>query len=296
MNYQTETFLHEDFLRILDKIGIFARKGLKGKVKGEHVSWQSGASLEFLDYRKYQIGDDFRYIDWNVYGRLDKLFIKLFRAEKDITIHILIDVSHSMESGYPSKNICAKKIATALSYIGLTNLDRVRVVPFSNSIIDTMSPGGGRQVYMAILKYLLSLKPKGETDINASLSEYASVCKKPGIAIILSDLLDAKGIEEGVASLHVRSFDIILIQLLTQDELSPSLNGNILLKDIETGRTKKIEINQALTDRYKKNLNGFLETIRKVCLQYNADYYLYNTEIPFEEFFIEYVSKGTLFY
>jgi uncharacterized protein (DUF58 family) len=150
-NENMESFLDEEFLRKLEKLKILAQRGRKGPTKGEHISWRSGASLEFLDYRKYQVGDDFRYIDWNVYGRLDKLFLKLFRAEEDLNVHILIDTSRSMGTGNPLKDIYAKKIAAALSYIGLANLDRVGITSFSDSLGETQLPEKGRSVYFNLL-------------------------------------------------------------------------------------------------------------------------------------------------
>jgi len=291
-----DSFLDEDFLRKLDKLRIQAKRGIKGPAKGEHDSWRSGASLEFLDYRKYQAGDDFRYIDWNVYGRLDRLFIKLFRAEEDLTIHILVDMSQSMGSGNPPKEIYAKKIAAALCYIGLANLDRVNVTSFTNSLGESNPPERGRQIYLSVLKYLLSLKPDGKTDINSCLAEYASACKRPGIAIILSDLLDPKGCEKGLEALSYGKFDISLIQILDREELFPSLNGYLTLKDVETGETKRITLDGTLLELYRKKIRDFIENIKDLCQRGGIDYYLSDTSIPFEDFLHDYLIKGTLFH
>lgn len=295
-NENMESFLDEEFLRRLEKLKILAKRGRKGPTKGEHISWRSGASLEFLDYRKYQVGDDFRYIDWNVYGRLDKLFLKLFRAEEDLNVHILIDTSRSMGTGNPLKDIYAKKIAAALSYIGLANLDRVGITSFSDSLGETQSPERGRSVYINLLKYLNSLKPAGRTDFNGCLTEYASNTKRPGMAIILSDLLDPDGIDKGLESLRHKRFDIALLQIFDREELFPSLNGYLTLREVETGETKKITLDEPLLELYREKIQGFLGDIRDLCLLNGVDYYLVDTGLSFEDFLFDYLTTAAVFH
>ncbi len=295
-NEDFESFLDEDFLRKLEKLRILARQGIKGPTKGEHISWRSGASLEFLDYRKYQVGDDFRYIDWNVYGRLDKLFVKLFRSEEDLNIHILLDMSRSMEAGNPPKEIHAKKIAAALSYIGLASLDRVGLTTFNSSLGEVKPPEKGKQVYLAVLKHLMSLSPKGRTDFNACLREYAQISKRPGAAVILSDLLDPKGIERGLEALRYRKFDVTLVQILDHEELFPPYSGYLTLRELETGETKKITLNEELLKLYRKNMDEYLKSIREFCYNNGIDYYLSDTNIPFEDFLLDYLTRGTIFH
>jgi len=296
VDYDIDSFLDEDFLRKLEKLKILAQKGIKGPIKGEHDSWRSGASLEFLDYRKYQAGDDFRYIDWNVYGRLDRLFIKLFRAEEDLTIHVLVDTSQSMGWGNPPKDIFAKKLAAALCYLGLASLDRVGITSFADSLGESKLPERGKRVYLSMLKYLLSLKPGGKTDLNSCLTEFASACKRPGIAIILSDLLDPKGFEKGLEALSYRRFDITLIQILDREEIFPAFNGYLTLKEVETGEVKRITLDRALLELYREGMRDFLENIKDFCRKSGIDYYLSNTGVPFEDLLLEYLAKGTLFH
>jgi uncharacterized protein (DUF58 family) len=296
VDYDIDSFLDEDFLRKLEKLKILAQKGIKGPIKGEHDSWRSGASLEFLDYRKYQAGDDFRYIDWNVYGRLDRLFIKLFRAEEDLTIHVLVDTSQSMGWGNPPKDIFAKKLAAALCYLGLASLDRVGITSFADSLGESKLPERGKRVYLSMLKYLLSLKPGGKTDLNSCLTEFASACKRPGIAIILSDLLDPKGFAKGLDALSYGGFDITLIQILDREEIFPAFNGYLTLKEVETGEVKRITLDRALLELYREGMRDFLENIKDFCRKSGIDYYLSNTGVPFEDLLLEYLAKGTLFH
>ncbi len=295
MNETAETFLDEDFLRKLEKLKILIQRGKKGPVRGEHASWRSGTSLEFLDYRKYHVGDDFRYVDWNVYGRLDKLFIKLFRSEEDLNIHILLDMSRSMGSGNPSKEIYAKKIVAALGYIGLANLDRVGITAFSDSLGAMNSPERGRKVYVSMVRHLLSLRPEGGTDINSCLAEYAATCKRPGIAIILSDLLDPNGVEIGLKALRYGNFDITLIQILDPEELHPTLGGYLMMKELESGDTKRITIDHQLQKMYRKNISSLINHVKEFCRNNGIDYFMSDTGIPFEDFLLDYLTKTTLF-
>jgi uncharacterized protein (DUF58 family) len=291
---ETEDFLDEDFLRKLERLKLLAGRVIKGPQKGEHGSWRSGTSLEFQDYRKYQVGDDFRYVDWNVYGRLDKLFLKLFHSEEDLRVHILLDVSRSMAYGQPSKTLVAKQIAAALSYIAIANLDHVALVSFADSIVTSLGSQRGKKAYHSILRYLRDLKPKGETRLNASLTDFASTCTRPGLAVIISDLLDTQGLEKGLEALMQRKFKTTLIQVLDHEELFPSLDGYLILKEMETGETKRITLSDDLRSLYREKMEQFLQEIREFCLRKGIGYYLLDTSIPFEDFLFDYLAKGTL--
>ena len=290
-----ESFIDETFLKQLEKLKIITKKGTKGPERGEHKSWRSGEGLEFLDYRKYQPGDDLRYVDWSVYGRLDKLFIKLFHAEESQTIHILLDMSRSMGTGEPSKAISAKKIAAAISYMGLSNLDKVSLMTFSDKIIDMKSPVRGKRKYPEILNFLHALQPSRKTNINACLSEYGMLCKNPGIALVLSDLFDPKGYQEGLKTLVYRKFDVHLIQVLAREELYWSKTGTLMLREVETDEKKVTFLDKSLLERYRQKVETFLTGIRDFCGNYGIHYYVYDTSIPFEDFLIDYLTKGAIF-
>lgn len=291
---EVESLLDEQFLQQIERLRLLAQRGMTRQNRGEQVAWRSGTSMEFLDYRTYQLGDDFRYIDWNIYGRLDKLFIKLFHAEEERTIHILLDTSRSMGFGKPDKMLAAKKLVAALSYIGLSNLDRVGVSGFSSKIGDALAPARGKQVYLAVLNYLHTLSPQGETAFNACLTRYAVSSKKPGIAIIVSDLMDANGVEHGLAALTYAKYDVAVIQVLDHEELDPSFGGHLILNDVETGDTRNITLDEELISLYKTRIQQFNAQIREFCLKRGIGYYLYNTAIPFEHFLLEYLTRGTL--
>ncbi|MEW6187894.1 MAG: DUF58 domain-containing protein [Thermodesulfobacteriota bacterium] len=292
---KAEDFLDEEFLRKLERVRLLAARAIKGPRKGEHRSWRSGTSLEFLDYRKYQPGDDVRYVDWNVYGRLDKLFLKLFRSEEDLSVHFLLDRSGSMSFGSPSKIFYSQKMAAALGYIALSNLDNVDFVSFSDSLKESSNRHKGKRAYPALLGFLKQLKPEGETGVSPSLESFAVTCSRPGLAVILSDFLDSNGLEKGLEALRQRKFKTIFIQVLDHEELSPSLDGFLLLKEMETSERKRITLTAELRYLYQKKMEEFLAGIRELCLIRGVEYYLLDTRIPFEDFLFGELLAGKLF-
>ncbi|NNG00025.1 MAG: DUF58 domain-containing protein [Desulfobacteraceae bacterium] len=295
MAQHDDSFLDEGFLRRLEQLKFLARQSPRSAFKGDYSTSRSGASVEFLDYRKYQIGDDLRYVDWNVYSRLDKLFIKLFRAEKNQTVHLLLDMSRSMDFGEPAKHLVARKIAAAIGYISLTSMNYVGVTAFADALDATNRQAGGRQAYLPLVDYLLSLRVLEKTDINGCLAEYAATSKQRGIAVILSDLMDPGGFEHGIRAMRFARFDISLIQVLDHQELFPALNGHLVLRDMETGQVRRIIMDQALLEAYRKKIAGFIDTNREICLQNGVDYHVYDTRQSFEDFLITYVTEGTMF-
>jgi hypothetical protein len=295
MNDQIDSFLDDEFLRKLEKLKIATKKSARSPQRGEYRSWQSGEGLEFLDYRKYHLGDDLRYVDWSVYGRLDKLFIKLFHAEKGQTAHIVMDMSLSMDNGNPSKDITAKKIAAAISYICLSNLNKTGLMAFNDEIVDLKPPARGKKQYPEVLRFLLALRPAKPTNVNACLAEYAAICKNPGIAIIISDLFDANGYQDGLAALAHRNFDINLIQVMAHEELFWRQAGNLMLREAETGEKKVVYVDSHLLEVYQKKINGFISAIKSYCGHYGINYFLCDTGIPFEDLLMDYLSRGALF-
>ncbi|MBF0280603.1 MAG: DUF58 domain-containing protein [SAR324 cluster bacterium] len=291
---QVDPFLETDFLERLEHLMLLTKKKAKGANLGEHQSIRSGGSQEFLDYRTYQPGDDLRYVDWNVYGRLGRLFIKLFKAEKEQSVYILLDMSASMAAGNPLKAIYSKKIAAALSYICLANMDRVMVSSFNDRMHFSKTPERGRQVYFLILEFLRSLKAEGITDLNAALTEFASSARKNGVVIILSDLLSESGFEQGMKALEYQNLDINLIQILDQKELMPTLNGYLKLKDWESGTQDVMTVDKHLRDLYRQKMESFLLRIKEHCHAIGADYFLTETSTPFDTFLIEYLIEGNL--
>ncbi len=290
-----DSILDDAFLRTLDTMRFMTRTCGTGDVAGVHKSHKSGSSMEFMEYRRYHPGDDIRYVDWHVYGRTNRLFIKLFHAEKDLTLHILVDYSGSMKTGSagaPAKAEYAKKIAAALAYMGLANHDQVGLAAFTDTIGPVLTPEQGRTVYMSMLNILSSLTPGGRTDFNGSLKAFAGGGNKPGHAVIISDLLDPAGFREGLNAMLYSKFNLSLIQVLDPMEITPVLNGSITIQDVETKEEGTFFIDEKALSQYRKRMSAYLAQIDSFCKKQAIDYHLVHTGLPFEDFFIGYLKTG----
>ena len=288
-------FIDEEFLKRLAKLRLVARKGGAGPDRGAHRSRRIGEGLEFMDYRKYHPGDDLRYVDWSVYGRLDKLFIKLFHVEENQTVHILVDTSRSMGWGAPPKHINAKKIAAAISYVCLSNFDKVILGTFSDAGVIPGPAARSKNGFAQVLEFLQSARPLGGTDVNGCLAGYAGEVKTPGIVIVVSDLFDPGGYRDGFTALTCKNIDIHLIQVLDHQELDWHQIGNLVLTEVESGVQKTLTVDRTLLERYRQRIQTFLADIQGFCDRYRIGYYLHDTSIPFEGFLTDYLARGRLF-
>src|SRR5690242_15546272 len=184
---RSANFFDADFLRKLERLHLIAKRLSWMGAKGEHPSSRKGFSLEFSDYRTYQHGDDLRYVDWNIYRRLDRLLLKVFTAEEEMNVYLLVDTSSSMAQGKPPKIDCAKKIAAALGYIGLKNLDRVGGASFSTRIAKPLTWGRGRKQVLSLFRFLSDLSASGETNLRAAIHSFTNLFPHPGLVVIVSD-------------------------------------------------------------------------------------------------------------
>jgi len=281
-----------EFLQKLERFSILSRKLRKGAVRGEHRVIRKGMSTEFHDYRDYNSGDDLRYIDWNIYGRLDRLLIKLFSGEEDQSVHILLDTSLSMNDGRPSKIDYAKQIAGALAYIAVHSLDRVGITSFSDRMGEIFVPERRLSNMYSMFQYLESIETEGSTSFNKALKEYSQKVKRPGTAVIISDLLDRDGFEEGLLSLIYRKFDVVVLQVLSEEELSPDLSGSVKLIDSESDGQIRVSIDKKFTRQYQEELGQWFETIESFCRKKNIDYIRSGNLVPIEDFLLKYLRHG----
>lgn len=281
-----------DFLQKLEQFSLLSRKLRKGAVRGEHRVIRRGMSTEFHDYKAYNSGDDLRYIDWNIYGRLDKLLIKLFSGEEDQSVHILLDTSLSMNTGTPSKIDYAKQIAGALAYIAVHSLDRVGITSFSDRTGAIYVPERRLTNIYSMFRYLESIKVDGTTAFNKALKEYSGKVKRPGTAVVISDMLDRGGFEEGLLSLIYRKFDVVLLQILSEDELLPAISGSVKLIDAETDVQMRVSIDKQSARQYQEELEGWFSSIERFCRQKNIDYIRSGNLVPIEDFLLKYLRHG----
>ncbi|QVL30603.1 DUF58 domain-containing protein [Telmatocola sphagniphila] len=282
------------FLSRLEQLEIVSKKILQGRTKGDRLSKRKGQSVEFADFRNYVVGDDLRYLDWNLYARLDKLFLRLFHEEEDLHFHILIDNSKSMDYGSPTKMHYARQVAAALGFIGLVNHDRVMVESFNDHITQSSAPIRGRRNMMQLVNFLNKMEPSGPSDLTKSLKAFSMKTTSKGVVVILSDFLDKGGFQEGLRYLLARQFDIYVIQILSQEEIEPPMTGDLKLIDIEDGDRAEVTMSAPLLKRYQDTLNAFRGALGEFCVRRGISYLFTSNQVPFEKLVLGYLRKRGL--
>jgi uncharacterized protein (DUF58 family) len=279
-------FFPPEFLAQLERLSLLSRRAFRGSVKGERRSPRRGHSVEFADYRAYGHGDDLRYVDWNIYGRLDRLHVKLFVDEEDLCLHLLVDASASMRFGAPSKLEYAVRTAAALGFVGLVNHERVGVGILRARAAEGWPPSRGRNQVVALLDFLAAVDPQGPTRLNEALADYAARAREPGLAVLVSDLLDPHGFESGVRALLERRYDVHLVHLLDPTEMNPDLGGDLRLEDAETGEVRDITVDAETLRGYRERLSQFLQRVEGFCRAHEVGYHRVVTDTPVEEFVV----------
>ncbi len=286
--------LSSEFLRRLEQLELASKKILLGRLKGDRLSRRKGRGSEFADYRPYTVGDDLRFLDWNLYGRVEKLFLRLYREEEDLHVYLIVDVSKSMEYGSPSKLRYAKQMAAALGFIGLTNMDRVAIMPIGGNLTGAPPVFRGRANLWRMLRHLEDSQPAGGVvDWNATLKRFSRLASGQGVAVVLSDFLDKDGYEEGLRYLTARSLDVYAIQILAQEEIDPAFTGDLKLTDLEDGDEAEVTISAPLLERYKATLDAFRGQLHQFCTKRGMQYLFTSNQVPFEKLVLGYLrSRG----
>ena len=274
--------LDPGFMARLDQLDIVSRKVLAGKLKGERRSKRRGQSVEFADYRNYVAGDDFRHLDWNLYGRLDRLFLKLYEEERELPVRIFLDASESMSFGEPRKFDFARQIAAAIGYVALCGFDRVSVIPFPDLPANGTHPEPearnaelaargalravrGRKSALQFFRNLGAVTARDAANLNESLRRGALEARQAGAAIVLSDFLDPAGYEAGLTALVGRGFQVHAVQILAPDELAPATFGDLRLVDSETGGMQEVTFGKYRLKQYQQTVQNFVQRLREFC-------------------------------
>lgn len=282
------------FLAQLDRLCLVSRRMRAGQIQGERRSPKRGGSIEFADFRTYAPGDDFRQIDWNAYARLERLFLKLFVAEEDLTIHLLLDASQSMAWGKPDKWLYARRLAAALGYVALVGLDRITGAALQNGSSSNgatrFRPHRGKRQALAWFDWLAGLQAGGELDPTTTLRDYTTRARYPGPLLLISDLL-GPGWESGLRTLAGRRFEITVLHLLSPQETSPSLEGDLRLTDSENDVAVEITADYDLLQRYRARLAAWQEHLRQTCTSLGAHYVFIETTLPLEELILAYLRR-----
>jgi uncharacterized protein (DUF58 family) len=286
--------LDPEFLHRLEQLEIVSRKVFAGKMKGDRLSKRKGQSVEFADYRNYVVGDDLRFLDWNLFARLDKLFLRLFLEEEDLHFYLLLDNSLSMDFGTPTKLHYARQVAAALGFVGLVNLDRVVLEVFNDRLTQTLPPLRGRRSLWRLLDFLSHLEPAGPSDLRRALRAFSLKAAGKGVVVLLSDFMDKGGYEDALRYLIARQMDVYVIHVLSREELDPPVQGDLRLVDVEDEDVAEVTANAALLRRYKENLAAFRSGLSEFCTRRGVTYLFTTTDVPFERLVLTYLRQRGL--
>ncbi len=290
----TSQLLSPDFLARLEQLELVSRKMFRGRLKGERRSPRKGQSVEFADYRNYVQGDDLRFLDWNTYARLDRLFLKLFLEEEDLHVHVLIDNSRSMAFGDPQKMHYAKQLAAALGFIGLVRSDRVRIELLGGENTPHMPALRGRQQLWRLLELLEPIEPAGSISLLEGIRRFCLRSSGKGIVVLITDLMDKQGFEQPLRLLASQRMDAYVIHTLSPEELTPTLQGDLQLVDCEDGDRADITISQPLLKRYRETLEAFVASAREFCARRGMVYLLVPTSVPVQRLVTLYLQRRGL--
>jgi uncharacterized protein (DUF58 family) len=294
-----ERIFDEKTLRKLDRLTLVANQVRSGAIKGERRSHKRGTSIEFADYRNYVRGDDLRRVDWNIYARLQRPFIKLLEDEEDLAVHLLLDASASMD--WPrdgqrdfNKFLYARRVLAGLAYIALGGGDRLSITTLHDGDNQHWGPLRGRGHTLNLLGWLEKVQTRGTVDINRSLNDYAVRTTRAGLCIILSDLMSPEGYEDGLRVLQGRGYDVAVLHILSPDELRPQITGDLKLIDVETGEPQDVTIDDAMLGLYLQRLQAWQEEIGAYCTRRGIHYVPVDTGSPWEQLILSELRRANV--
>jgi uncharacterized protein (DUF58 family) len=289
--------LSPELLRRLEQFQLLAARRAKSSARGERRSRARGQSVEFADFRNYVPGDDFRYLDWNLFGRLDKLFLKLYEEERELPVRIFLDASESMTFGQPPKFDFARQIAAAVGYVALCGFDRVSVQVFPD--IDPAATGSlravrGRKSALQYFQNLAKLTAKGTASFNESLRRGALATRQTGMAILLSDFLDPAGYEAGLNALIARGFQVNAVQILAPEELNPGTYGDLRLVDSETGDFQEVTFGKYRLKAYQQTVQKFCQRLREFCQTRGVGFFSVSSDTSLEQLLLKQLRQAEM--
>lgn len=281
--------LEPAFLERLERLRLVARRRVRGSV-GERRSRAVGQGVEFSDHRAYQVGDDWRYVDWNIYARLDRLFVKLFEKEEDTDVHLLLDASASMRFGSPSKLDYAKRLAAALGYVALANGDRVGAAAVHGAAVRTLPPRRGRSHARHLFGFLESEQAHGSTDLDGAARAFLP--RRRGLVVAVGDLLDPRGFQAFLQRLRHAGLDVFVVHVLSEEDLVPPAAGELRVVDAETGEAVEVTVDVRWVEEFVAQRDAFLEGARQFCARHGLAYVRATTAVPVEELVLRYLRRA----
>ena len=285
-----------DFLKKLEYLHVVSKRALAGQNRADRLSPKRGRGLEFADHRPYAPGDDYRHIDWKAYQRLNRLLLRLFDEERDLSIYLMLDVSRSMAE--PAKFDMARRIAAALCYVGLAHLDRLTIVPFGNGLGHESTPGRGKGRIFRVFESLEQMEASGPTDLRESCKAFASRPRQLGLVVIISDFLDPRtqvegqGPEAGLKILRTLGHDVFAVHVTSEHDRDPGVFGTVRFVDAETGEVREIEVTPRLAAAYVAASDAHGEALKQFCGRYDIGYVRADAERSFEEIILRTFRQG----
>ena len=302
------SLLTPELLRRLEQFQLLAARRAKSSAKGERRSRARGQSVEFADYRDYVPGDDFRYLDWNLYGRLERLFLKLYEEERELPVRIFLDASESMTFGEPRKFDFARQVAAAIGYVALSGFDRVSVNVFPDLAPDAGTDHAARVTEMAARAALRSVRGKrsalqffanlsaltagGGANFNQALRRGALEARQAGVAAVVSDFLDPAGYEAGLSALVGRGFQVDLVQILAPEELSPVTFGDLRLVDAETGAIQEVTFGRYRMRAYQQTVQNYIQRLREYCKARGISFFTASSNTSLHELLLKQLRQA----
>ncbi|HLN32076.1 MAG TPA: DUF58 domain-containing protein [Gemmataceae bacterium] len=283
-----------DFLKKLEYLSLISKRVFRGSLMAQRRTMQKGAGIEFADHREYTPGDDFRYLDWNLFARLDELLLKRFQEEEDLHVYFLLDASRSMAFGDPPKFDFARQVAAALAYIALADLDRIAVVAFANDIMADFPLTRGKGRILALLKFLEGLIPSGEdTSLERVATGFVHREQRRGLVVVLSDLYDTAGFERGLDILRHRRYEPHLVQIYDKYEKEPDgMLGDLEMWDVESGAARKVTVTEKNLRQYRLLFDDFQTSVQRYCNRYGLGCTRTSTEIPFDQLILRMMRQA----
>jgi uncharacterized protein (DUF58 family) len=285
-----EPLFDSAFLRKLDRLALLTRRAMAGDMQGDRRSPRRGSSVEFADFRSYVAGDDIRQIDWNLYARMERFYLKLFVAEEELTIHLLVDNTASMDWGEPNKFLYARRAAGAFGYIALSSLDRVTVTAFADGAMRQMPGVRGKRGALPLFDFLQKLPVGQGGSLLTNCRRYIQTARNAGPLLLCSDLMD-DGWQDALRALSSRPFEITILHILAPQEVRPALDGDFRLMDAEGGSPVEITADLDALQRYQESLNAWRAEIESFCNGRGINYIFVNTATPVEEFVLSNLRK-----
>jgi len=289
-----EELFDNQYLKRLEYLELIARRLVFGRQQALRASARKGASTEFKDFREYSPGDDPRSVDWSVYARLGQLVVKLFRQEEELDLWLLLDTSGSMNFGEPNKFDYARRVAGALAYVGMCNMDSSSVAPFADRLLPGRDRLRGRGSIFGLLDSLRGMSCSGVTDLAATVRQFVSRVRRPGLVVIISDFYGLQQAQRAIDQLRFFKHELFIMQVASPWEFDPTLRGELRLVDCESGGHDDLTITDSMLRRYRAAFQKMGDELRTYCMRNSIGHALARTDTPFDEFLVGALQRGGL--